>query len=159
MRHVVLALMLLSLGACVSVQFEGEEAAVQVEPRDADELAQDGDFVVWGGQIVAIFNAEEETELQVVGYPLNGSNVPQPDASSTGRFVVVHSGFLEPYDFAPGRWVSLAGQLDGTMLVEQGDYSRSVPAVRSSQVHLWPRNPNNWMQNVNFGVGVNISNW
>ena len=144
------------LAGCVSVEFEGSEQAVAVDPRDADELARDGDLVVWGGQIAAIFNAEDETELQVIGYPLNSGNVPDIDTQSTGRFIVVHSGYLEPNDFAPGRWVSLAGRLDGTSLIEQGEYSRSVPLVRSDQIHLWSRYPSNWYDNVNLGVGVSV---
>lgn len=156
MRWLVLTAVLGLLAACTSVEFEGAEQALDIYPRDVDELGVESGTVIWGGRIVATTNLENSTELQVLAYPLTGGHAPKPEQRSVGRFVVSVPEFLEPLEFAPGRFVSLAGQLQGMTLVSEGEYDRSVPLVQSTQVHLWPRNPSDWQSRVSFGVGVGI---
>lgn len=156
MRRVLALLVTALLAACTSVDFEGAEQALDIQPRDVDELGVESGTVVWGGRIVATANLEDSTELQVLAYPLTGGHAPKPEQRSVGRFVVVVPEFLEPLEFSPGRFVSMAGQLQGMTLVSEGEYDRSVPLVRSTQVHLWPRDPSAWQSRVSFGVGVGI---
>lgn len=159
-RNPILLLVLLTVvGACVSIEFEGQEEAIAIYPLDVERMGIEQGMVVWGGQIIGVHNSEEGTELQVLAYPLDGGNAPKVDYDSVGRFVVYYPGYLEPLDYAPGRWVSLAGELDGWVLVEhREDYKRSVPAVQSAQIHLWPKDPYSWTQNLNLGVGIHVSN-
>lgn len=146
------------LAGCASVKFEGTETALDVTPRLAAEAgASLQGTVVWGGRIVAIQNLEYGTEFQVLAVPLNGSNVPQVDEVSTGRFIALFDGFLEPQDYAPGRFVTLAGQLDGTVEGSVGDAPVRFALVRTSQVHLWPRDVSRWDPAWNIGVGVGIN--
>lgn len=156
MKRLALIAVLVLLAACTSVEFEGADQALDAYPRDVDELGVETGTVIWGGRIVAISNLENSTEMQVLAYPLTGGHAPKPEQRSVGRFVVSVPEFLEPLEFAPGRFVSLAGQLQGMTLVSEGEYDRSVPLVRSTQVHLWPRDPAAWQSRVSFGVGVGI---
>lgn len=152
-------LFLLILAGCTSVKFQGTEQAIQITPRLAAEAGDTlSGTVVWGGRIVAIQNLENGTEFQVLAVPLNGKNVPQTGEVSIGRFIAFYDGFLEPEDYAPGRFVSLAGQLDGTVEGSVGEAPVRFALVRTAQVHLWPRDVSRWNPawNVGLGVGINL---
>jgi len=146
------------LAACTSVKFDGTENRLPVYPS---QVGNDGvpsrGVVVWGGRILSIDNEEDGTVLQVLAVPLNGSNVPLVEQRSVGRFIAFYPGFLEPQDYTPGRWISLAGDLDGFADAQVDEYVMSVPFVQVRQVHLWPRNPGTWNPDVNFGVGVGVN--
>lgn len=145
------------LAGCASVKFEGAEQSLGFTPQQvAQATAPVQGTVVWGGRIVAIENLEEGTEFQVLAVPLNGSNVPQLDETSIGRFIAVYPGFLEPEDYAPGRYVTLAGRLDGTVDGTVGESPVRYALVRTAQVHLWPRDISRWNPSWNIGVGVGI---
>jgi outer membrane lipoprotein len=153
-----LLLAVLLISGCSSVQFEGEESAMELTPQDvANATAPIQGSVVWGGRIVAIENLADGTEFQVLAVPLDGGNVPQIERPSIGRFIVVYPGFLEPQDYAPGRFVTLAGQLDGVVEGSVGEVNLMMPLVRSSQIHLWSQDLSRWNPRWNFGLGVGIT--
>ena len=152
----LLGVMLL-LGGCASVEFEDTADRLPWTPRDvAGASGSVSGTVVWGGRIVAIENLSDGTEFQVLALPLNSGNVPDVDASSVGRFVAWYPGFLEPEDYAPGRYVSLAGRLEGRVEGSVGDTAILLPYVRTAQVHLWPRDLGLWNNRWSVGVGVGI---
>lgn len=158
-RYMMLFLMLAMtiVTGCASVKFDGTENRLPVLPSQVGrDGGPDTGVVVWGGRILSIDNIEEGSVVQVLAVPLNGSNVPQVEQRSVGRFVAYYPGFLEPQDYAPGRWISLAGELDGFADAQVDEYVMSVPYVRVRQIHLWPRYPDSWNPNVNFGVGVGV---
>ncbi len=163
MRHWVktcflCALFSAGLVACTSVEFAGTENRLDLLARDVTQ----GDFagtVVWGGKVLEIANLESGTELLILALPLNSGNVPQIDEPSVGRFVATHSGYLEPEDFAPGRYVTLAGNLAGlTDAWSHEGQPFDLPLVRSSQVHLWPRDPSTWQTRYTIGLAIGIHN-
>jgi outer membrane lipoprotein len=145
--------------ACTRVTFEGTEHRLIADPQDLADLdpAELRGVVVWGGRILEIENFASGTELLVLAVPLSQGNVPRTDERSVGRFVAVHSRYLEPLDFAPGRYVSLAGHLDGVTEAWQLEgRAVAMPQVAVNQIHLWPRDPSRWQTRFSFGVGVNI---
>ncbi|WP_191621278.1 Slp family lipoprotein [Marinihelvus fidelis] len=148
----------MTLSACTTVQFDGTEDRLQVYPTDVGKngVPTQG-VVVWGGQVMALTNSEEGTILQILAVPIDSGNVPQPDSRSVGRFIAFYPGFLEPRDYGEGRWVTLAGDLDGLADAQVGEYVMSVPYVKVRQIHLWPPNPYNWSPNWNVGVGVGVT--
>jgi outer membrane lipoprotein len=152
---------MVSLAACTSIRFEGTEDRLQVLPRDlmSDGVPVPRGTVIWGGRILEIVNFEEVTEILVLAYPLTTGNVPRVDEESVGRFVIRFEGYLEPLDFTPGRYLSMAGQLQGKS--DEWAYegtSVELPLVRSKQVHLWPRDQASWRTRINFGLSVFIHN-
>lgn len=145
------------LAGCASVEFEGATQPLGLTPQQvALATAPVQGTVVWGGRIVAIENLEQGTEFQVLAVPLNSNNVPQMDEPSIGRFIAVYAGFLEPEDYAPGRFVTLAGRLDGTVDGTVGEAPVRYALVRTTQVHLWPRDISRWNPAWNVGIGVGI---
>jgi outer membrane lipoprotein len=147
------------LSGCTSVEFAGVEERLEILPRElmGVEAPLPEGSVIWGGRILETANLESVTEILVLALPLTGGHVPRIDEESVGRFVIRVDGYLEPMDFAPGRYVSMAGLLAGT--TDAWAYEGvavSVPLVRSSQVHLWPRDPSGWHNRIRFGLSVSI---
>ena len=149
---------MLALSACAAPPVFKDAAPTTTSPAEV-ALAPDrhqGTDVVWGGKILDVRNLAEETEVQVVAYPLDRSQRPDQAAPTQGRFIVVLPGFAEPLDFPPGRFVTVQGRIDGTRERRIGDADRAYPALRREALHLWPVNFPRERSRVNFGVGVGV---
>jgi outer membrane lipoprotein len=149
LRTVVPGLLPLLLAACTSVEFEGTESRISATPRQLSVAPGPidgtvGETVVWGGRIVALVNQAGGTEFQVLAVPLERGNVPHIGEASVGRFIAWYPGFLEPEDYSPGRWVTLAGTLEGRVTGSVDGRPVQFPYVYTGQVHLWPRDMSRW---------------
>lgn len=147
------------LGACASrsgLEVEGD--LLELYPDQVLQSAPDlSGQVLWGGEIVAVDNLEQETAVEILAYPLSRySHQPQYRDEPVGRFVAYYPRFLEPVTYAPGRFVSLTGLLQGREIGLVGDYEYEFPVVYVDQLHLWPADPQEWRSNVRFGVGVGV---
>ena len=112
--------------------------------------------VAWGGVIAAAKNLKDKTELEVVGYPLDSENRPDPDAAPTGRFIVIQSGYLETADYAPGRSITVVGTATETQTGAVGEASYVYPLVVASKLRLWPKPSEDRAPRFHFGVGVGV---
>lgn len=121
-----------------------------------DDEARVGDTVIWGGEIVAVRNLEEITELAVVSRPLDRGDRPRIRAEGGVRFIAVQRGFLEPVNYAPGRFVTILGEVTGIEERKVGDYSYRHPVLAVDQLHLWPVNPADWQPRTRFSLGVGV---
>ncbi len=113
--------------------------------------------VIWGGRIVKVTNLADRTEVELLAYPLDRSQRPQPDNPAAGRFIAVVPGYLEPLNYPPGRPMTISGRIKGTRASKVGDADYVFPLVSVDDYHLWTaeelRSP--W-SNVHFGVGVGV---
>lgn len=113
--------------------------------------------VIWGGRIVAVTNRTDHTEIEMLGYPLDKSQRPQPRDATGGRFIAIVPGYLEPLNYPPGSLMTLSGHLQGTRSGKVGEAAYAFPLVAVDDYHLWTaeelRSP--W-SNVHVGVGVGI---
>lgn len=144
------------LSGCVASPFEAREAAVvdlDVEQALA-EPGRVGATVIWGGRVVGIVNTGETTELEVLALPLKSGDRPDRNADGSARFVIRHTGFLEPMTFAPGRYVSVLGRFVGIESRSVGAFSLRHPVVQSQQLELWPVQQNSSRPDLHFGIGV-----
>lgn len=114
-------------------------APIAVTPADAGALAEhyQGAQVVWGGELLEVRNREDASELVVLAYPLDAGQRPRRSDTSIGRFIAVLPGYVERYDYPSGRYVTVAGRLNGTRddLVDEQHYAQ--PIVNADAVHLW----------------------
>lgn len=113
--------------------------------------------VLWGGVIVASRNLKDQTQLEVLGYPLNRSGKPDRDDPPQHRFLVVKPGYLETADYAEGRMVSAVGTVARTEDGKVGEARYVYPVLTATEIHLWPRESGYARSNeprINFGVGV-----
>ena len=112
--------------------------------------------VIWGGQIVALRNLAEFTEISVVAYPLDGADRPRTDAEPGVRFLIREAGFLEPVKFAPGRFITVLGIVQGTQETFVDEFALTQPMVEAEALHLWPADPRRWSERTRFSIGVGI---
>jgi outer membrane lipoprotein len=94
--------------------------------------------VEWGGTIIAVSNLRDSTEIEVLAYPLMADGRPDTAAPSSGRFIAVRSGFLEPAEYRPGRLVTVAGPVGGMRQGRVGEAQVSLATVAAESLRVWP---------------------
>ena len=128
------------LMACSSVP---KDLRLSTEPvlaiSDVLENVDDfvGQFVRWGGVIVATENAQDETRIELVAYPLNTYARPLIERTSGGRFIAVIPGFVDPLVYTQGRELTVVGAVEGSQSKQIGQYDYQYPVVRASAHRLW----------------------
>lgn len=158
MRLAGIALLSLLIGACATSPLDtGAETVAPLGPAHVlSGEAATGERVIWGGRIAATRNLADYTELTVVSYPLDRGDRPRLNAEPGVRFIVRQSGFLEPVQFAPGRYLSVLGQVAGLESAPVGEHWLDMPVLDSEQIHLWPADVSRWQSQTRFSVGVGI---
>ena len=151
------AMALAVLAGCATPVFKGAPptATTPAEIAAAPERYHGLD-VVWGGKIVDVRNLADSTEVQIVAYPLDASQRPDPKASTLGRFIVALPGYVEPFDFPAGRFVTLRGQVAGSRTLPVDEHDLTLPVVADATVHLWPPNFPYEEPRVHFSFGVGV---
>ncbi|MFP4648754.1 MAG: Slp family lipoprotein [Halorhodospira sp.] len=142
-RILVLALALWWLIGCAGSVPEAvrsaPEGAPSLERVRAAPQAHEGETVRWGGEVAEVRNEAEATWLEIVQRPLGRHGEPRRrEDRSEGRFLARVDGFLEPTTYAPGRRVTVMGQIDGTVDGTIGEYDYRYPVVAVAERHLWP---------------------
>lgn len=143
------------LNACSSTRFDTTDVVTSLTPQQAvsEGTMQRDKLVLWGGMIINSTNLEDQTRIEVLAYPLDSDHYPQTDQAPYGRFLLLHDGYLETVDYAPGRRVTVVGRFDGTRSgkVDQSEYT--YPVVQAQQLHLWPKGEKGNTR-LHFGIGV-----
>ncbi|MEN1727916.1 MAG: Slp family lipoprotein, partial [Pseudomonadota bacterium] len=100
----------------------------------------------------------ERTILVVASFPLDSSDLPEWTEEAGVRLIAEQGGFLEPLTFAPGRFVTLMGRIDGTEQRAVGEFDYRHPRMLTEEIYLWPADPYLWGGQVrwNFGLGVSL---
>ncbi len=135
---------------------EGIEVAAVGPAHVLAKEGHEGQRVVWGGRIVAIENLPDATELTIVSYPLDRGDRPKLRSEPGVRFILVEPGFLEPVQFAPGRYLTVRGTIEGLDQRAVGEYVRDHPVLQSEHIHLWPADPAEWQSRARISVGVGV---
>ncbi len=94
--------------------------------------------VLFGGSIISTHNFADHTEIILLAYPVDNTDRPNTSAAPLGRFIVVHPGYLEGAQYAPGRLLSVRGTLRGVRVLplEQNQYTH--PLLNAHELYLWP---------------------
>ena len=128
------------LGGCAAPLFHNIQHAIDVAPTDVQ--ANEGEFrgreILWGGRIVRVENLERTTEVEIVSYPLDRDRQPRTGNPTQGRFLLVLPGFAEPFDYQPGRHLTVHGVLSGTRHGWVQEHEYVYPLVDARMVHVWP---------------------
>ncbi|MEX0730506.1 MAG: Slp family lipoprotein [Aquisalimonadaceae bacterium] len=96
-----------------------------------------GQTVRWGGTIAGLENRAEVTLVEVVSRKLESNGRPQEEDASSGRFLAVVDGFLDPAIYKRGRLITAVGRLDGVAIRKVGEYDYPYPKVLAEGHHLW----------------------
>jgi len=147
---------LLAGGCATPYDIGGADPRVTPQEAARDVPGMLNHNVAWGGLIANAKNLKDTTELEVVGYPLDSENRPDRDAAPTGRFIVIHAGYLETADFTPGRLITAVGLVTGTRTGTVGEAKYVYPVLKASRMRLWPPYAGRSQPSFQFGVGVGI---
>ena len=96
-----------------------------------------GAIVRWGGVITNVSNLKTKTQLEVVGKALDKTARPVTDDGSTGRFLVLVEGFLEPTEFAANREITVVGTISGIEKRPIGEFEYTYPVIDAQTYYLW----------------------
>lgn len=155
MKTVSLLALLLMLTACAApLKLEGVNRAINPAMVTA-EHPYAGAKVVWGGMIIKTEPLQQQTQIEVLAFPVDSSGEPDRQTASQGRFLILHKGFLEPTDFAPGRWLSVVGIIGQAQTGSVGEASYRFPVIQPEQLYLWPLTTGSNTQTFfHFGIGI-----
>lgn len=119
----------------------------------AEQTAQLGKQVLWGGMIIHANNLADGARLEILAYPLDNNHAPRLDQRPLGRFLLRHDDYLETVDYAPGRRVTVHGEF---IRIEEGMIDQTpyrYPVVQSRALHLWPAGEP-VQPRIQFGIGI-----
>jgi outer membrane lipoprotein len=149
----------LALGGCAGARFDTSRVDPGLAPRDAaaEPSWAQGRTVQWGGLLIQTTNRPDETDLEILAYPLTRRGEPRTGRTPLGRFVARRGGYLDPAEYAPGRTVTVVGTVLGTLQGRVGEAEYTYGLVAAEQLHLWPRDYPVSEPRVRFGIGAIFS--
>lgn len=158
--RIVTLLSVLLLPACATkpiFQTTGVNNAVTPNNAVTEIEKYRNEKVMWGGVLVTSQNLEKTTVLEILAYPLDSEYRPETDKKAYRRFIAVYGGYLETADFAPGRLVTILGELVEIKKGRIGEMEYDYPRVSTMEVHLWPKPGEAEAEGrFHFGIGISI---
>ena len=123
--------------------------------RDPDQYRDR--TVMYGGQIIQIWMEANETWVEVLQKPLDWENRPQDGDVSYGRFFILFPGFQDPAIYAPGRKITVIGEVQGKRVDKIKDLDYAFPVILSRESHLWqPESTSGPFFHFGIGIGTVI---
>jgi outer membrane lipoprotein len=120
-----------------------------------------GKIVLLGGSIVQTVPKPKESEIEIVQKQLSSSGEPYLTDKSEGRYLVVVDRFLDPAIYRSGRDITVAGEVQGSVLRRLGEIDYRYPVIAASELHLWkePLSPQAYPYPYPFGYPYNWRWW
>lgn len=140
-KSILLIPVLATLAACATAPapLKGEfSALVPSEVVDGSHLHE---RVRWGGEIIKVSPAENETCFEVLSRELDAAARPHKQDNSDGRFIACRSGFYDPEVFTKERELTVVGTVSGTEVGRIGEFDYNYPKVAAEAIYLWPKRP------------------
>ena len=158
--RLALPALLLGLAACAPAPiYKATPATLVATPAQVAQTPERYAHapVIWGGRIVGVKNFPDHSEIEVLAYPLDGSQRPKFSAPGNGRFIATVRGYIEPMNYPAGAPITIDGQLAGTRGGKVGDADYLFPLVELAQSHVWSAEEmRGGHPNVHFGVGLGV---
>lgn len=111
---------------------------IQVKEAQQQPEAFIGSRIRWGGQIIAVENLKDTTEVELLSRPLSDSGKPNTESKSLGRFKLRLDGFSEPEDFPKDRLMTVNGRIIEVSDGQVGEYPYLYPIVEEDVHYIWP---------------------
>lgn len=102
--------------------------------------AYKGKVVLVGGEIIETINTQEGSFITVMQKPLDKFGAPVEKDISEGRFLISYPGFLEPKIYAPGKKITVAGEVIGSKKMALGKMEYLYPLLLPIEMKL-PEEP------------------
>ena len=154
----IIILLAVLISACATTpEFNLQNVLKDVPPTQSAAHIADyrGKKVLWGGVILNSTNTKQGTQFEVLAYPLDSDMRPQSNKTTEGRFLANVSLYLETADYAPGRLLTVVGELADIQQGKIGEAVYAYPVLQINQHYLWPRQEDRPVDtSVHFGIGV-----
>jgi outer membrane lipoprotein len=160
------AVALLLLPACVTSRpVIPEDLAAQVDWSIPFEYVlknpafYQGKLVAFGGEVLSARRLEQETRVEILQLPLDGSREPQTARTlSAGRFLVYQKEFLDPATLPRGTRVTVVGTVRGPETAPLDDAPYTFPVLDMRHLVVWTvrKSSGGSQTQFHFGVGVGI---
>lgn len=99
-----------------------------------------GQAVTLGGKVLSAKRLKEGTRIEILQLPLLSSLKPIFDLSkSQGRFVAIRKEFLDPATLPSGTFVTISGEVTGSMTLPLDETEYTYPVVEIKNVRVWPK--------------------
>jgi outer membrane lipoprotein len=98
-----------------------------------------GEVIVWGGVIMKMVSSEAGGDLYIQATPFDFRGRPKDEEFSEGMFIARTWEFLDPQKYAPGRKVTVAGEIIGAEMKTYEGAPYIYPLVRIREIHLWEK--------------------
>jgi len=149
------------MSACATkppLDSQGVDTALLPVQAAAEPAKLKGRLVIWGGMIISAVNLQQQTQIEILAYPLDAKQRPDASKSTYGRFLARYDGYLETADLHEGQMLTLTGRLDGASVAMIGESQYTYPVVRINDYHLWRPGAEPRGSQVHFGLGVILHN-
>lgn len=120
------------------------DRTITFDQLQADPPSFKGKTVVLGGVIAQTRNLKNETLIEIVQRELDYWGKPRRTDRSGGRFIVRQPRSLDVLVYAPGRDITVAGEVAGTDERSLGDPAYTYPLINALEMKLWPRDKPGW---------------
>lgn len=117
------------------------DKTIPFEKLQADPDSFKGKLLILGGTIAQTTAVNQGTLIEVIQKPLDYWGKPERTKRTGGRFLVFHPGGLNTMAYAPGRDITLAGEVLGPGSPMSGDKQYDYPVVLLKEIKLWEREP------------------
>ena len=141
-RQILLAVSLVALlSACAPVF--SKQSLSEVDPAITfQELIRDpekysGKVTLLGGRILAATVRGGETWVEVLEQPLDWQQKPKDTDASYGRFFIRFADFRDPVIYAPGRRITVLGEVQGKTVLRLTEVEYTYPVLLPREHHLW----------------------
>ncbi len=119
---------------------------VTFKQLQADPDVHQGKIIILGGTIASVVPRKDATLIEIVEKKLDYWGKPQRTEKSGGRFQVLHAGYLDAMVYAPGRDITVAGEVIGSRDRPAGTRESSLLLLRDKELRVWPRERLGWSQ-------------
>ena len=120
------------------------DRSVTFEQFQADPPSVKGKIVIFGGQIVQIRTVKNGTLIEIAQKELDYWGKPRRTDRTGGHFIVHRSRSLDVLVFAPGREITVAGEVSGTEEKFQAESVVPYPLINAREIKLWPQEKPGW---------------
>jgi len=141
----VIALFLHGCTYAISPAFvDRADKTVSFEKLQADPESHKGKILILGGTIFQTSGAQQGTLIEVIQKQLDYWGKPERTRSTGGRFLILHPSSLDPMIYAPGREITIAGEVQGVGSPTPGEQRYEYPLLISRELKLWEQDRPSW---------------
>ncbi len=120
------------------------DRTITFEHLQSDPPSFKGKTVILGGQIDQIRHVKNGTLIEIIQKELDYWGRPRRTDRTGGRFIVHQPRSLDVLVFAPGRDITIAGEITGAEERSLDESAILYPLINAREIKLWPREKPGW---------------